>query len=104
MIITYNTIQYTLKLREYPISITTEFNNGRYLNAGVKIAVSLAKEQCWVEGWHSFSALIMGRVIEITDLLTSPFEAVVCDETTQDENFLHLVCYVISHDTEGVIC
>ena len=103
MVITYDTVQYTFKLREYPINITTEFRNGRYLNAGNKIAVSLAKDQCWVVGWHSFSSLIIGRLILVTGLLKTPFEAIVCDETTQDENFLHLVCYVESYDMEGII-
>ena len=81
--------------------LETEFGNGTYLNAGSKYSLQLGRPLDLVGDWQLELRALVGTKQLVTNLLPSPFEAFITDETSLDSEGISLVFYSLDHDTRG---
>ena len=89
--------QYQLKQQNQEVTRDILFDNGRALNAGQKISLTLNRPQCATYSWH----LLLQDVVGKQCTLTGFGDIVVTDETSINGDELMLVAYLVSHDTRG---
>lgn len=84
-------------------NIVKIFDNGRILNVGTKITLTLARPLNVITNWPTFLRDVVGKEVEVTDYGVGSFNMVVSDESNLTSDMATIVGYLTTHDTRGVI-